>query len=457
MPPRQLVSHLDAHVVGQERAKRYLAVTVYNHFLRQLLNNATLELHRAAEITRLQEDEESDRRHREQNRREREARLDDKRKQGFATDDGPALRRRLRLGKSHQVPTASDPDGDKGWRHVVGAGECQYEHCEAGPRRREAQPSAIEFLEPPTGEALPLTYFSHAQPHLVSKSKPGAGRSTHSESPPVGMPPLRARPPFNVLQQECSTSPMQTLLPVPPGPRHTKTNLLLIGPSGSGKTLLISTVADALDVPFISIDATSLTSSGYVGEDVDVIGRRLLSEARRLCGEDATEEDIKRKAEQGIVFIDEVDKLAKRSNSSGTRDIGGEGVQQALLRLLEGCIMHVQGPPPMTMASQSNRSSRPRRTAEASPPSEAGGSAATVPVVASSSSQHTYQIDTASVLFVTSGAFVGLENITKRRYAAASGEEENEGSGLRHANEEDLIQYGLIPECESIRNSWSGR
>lgn len=264
---------------------------------------------------------------------------------------------------------------------------------------------------------------------------------------------MRARRPLSLSQHEEDPSPLRLLHARSSAPRHAKSNLILIGPSGSGKTLLISTIAEALDVPFVSIDATTLTSSGYVGEDVDVVGRRLLSEARRLCGEVATEDDIKRKAEQGIVFIDEVDKLAKRTNSTGNRDIGGEGVQQALLRLLEGCVMHVQGPPPTTKSSRSNRSSRPKSVAEASSQQsqqEVGDMAGTVPVAGSSSTQHTYQIDTTSVLFVTSGAFVGLESITKRRYAVASGDKGSEGAGLRRVNEEDLIQYGLIPECKSV-------
>ncbi|PWN21066.1 P-loop containing nucleoside triphosphate hydrolase protein [Microstroma glucosiphilum] len=421
MPPRQLVSHLDAHVVGQERAKRYLAVTVYNHFLRLLLNDATPDLRRPSEITRLQEEESSDRPYRDQDGCEREEGQDEMRKQRTSADDEPASRRPLRLGRSQQVLTASDTGGDKAWRHVVGQ-----------------------------GEKIPSTYFSHAQPHLVSESKAEAGRSTQSESLHFRAPhALRARRPLSLSQHEEDPSPLRLLHATSSAPRHAKSNLILIGPSGSGKTLLISTVAEALDVPFVSIDATTLTSSGYVGEDVDVVGRRLLSEARRLCGEVATEDDIKRKAEQGIVFIDEVDKLAKRTNSTGNRDIGGEGVQQALLRLLEGCVMHVQGPPPTTKSSRSTRSSRPKSVAEASSQQsqqEVGDMAGTVPVAGSSSTQHTYQIDTTSVLFVTSGAFVGLESIMKRRYAVASGDKGSEGAGLRRVNEEDLIQYGLIPE-----------
>lgn len=200
---------------------------------------------------------------------------------------------------------------------------------------------------------------------------------------------------------------------------HTKSNLMLIGPSGSGKTLLMSTLASALSVPFVSIDATRLTSSGYVGDDVDIIGRRLLAEARRIAGTEATEEDIRNVAERGIVFIDEVDKLAKTSSGSGQRDIGGEGVQQALLRLLEGCVLHIQGPGPGTSPTGQAQQAQPKQPQQ----------------------EVVYQIDTSSVLFVASGAFGGLQDIIKARQPS-----ENDSPSSTAVLESDLIAFGLIPE-----------
>jgi len=189
-----------------------------------------------------------------------------------------------------------------------------------------------------------------------------------------------------------------------------KSNILLIGPTGTGKTLLAQTLARTLSVPFCIVDATSLTEAGYVGEDVENILLRLVQSA----GGDLE------KAQQGIIYIDEIDKICRKDdNPSITRDVSGEGVQQALLKILEGTVANI--------------------------PSGGGRK---------HPQQDFQQLDTTNILFICGGAFIGLEKVVERRFrnkslgfqADVKTNRQRQVDAINKLEPEDLIHYGLIPE-----------
>jgi ATP-dependent Clp protease ATP-binding subunit ClpX len=194
-----------------------------------------------------------------------------------------------------------------------------------------------------------------------------------------------------------------------------KANILMLGPTGSGKTLLAKTVARYLDVPFAIADATSITEAGYVGDDVESLIQRLLTAAGG---------DVER-CRRGIIFVDEIDKIARKSESSSiTRDVSGEGVQQALLKMVEGTVCRI-----------------PAAGGRKHPGGEM------------------IEIDTKNILFIAGGAFVGLDQIVKKRmYGTSMGfgatVSQPKEASLEHVVPDDLVKFGLIPEFVGRFPSW---
>lgn len=422
--PRTLLTHLDNYVVGQQSAKRALCVALYNHVVRvqQLEIRAAQEALKAAWAAESANEEE-----------EVEPRPKAPARTSAATAVAASTTASLQSESSEAI--LSDWSGQT--------------------RGQRYDANGFPILDPtlhaeevPAESAEEVTFAPAAKPKApkAAKRKPSAPSAKSMREGFSG--PHLVRP---------SITP-------PPLP---KSNVLLLGPSGSGKSLLLHTLSKVLGLPFLHVDATPLTQAGYVGEDAENIVARLLSAA----GGDAA------LAGKGVVVIDEVDKLARRPGDKISKDVSGEGVQQALLRILEGAVIqvpadkvHKSGGGASAATASSSSSSAAAQSGKAAPwwpPGQAPSARMSLPTGAPAKVDAPTLVDTSGVLFVLCGAFVGLGDVVRarlhssaaspgsahealqRRLHAADGTEgelPDDDRAYAMAEPEDLTAYGMIPE-----------
>lgn len=300
------------------------------------------------------------------------------------------------------------------------------------PQERAAY--AAGLAEERTKRALRLARERlSATASTAGEEKPSKDAHSSATAPFTTSAETQPKPPPTTTTASPNPTPYLTSQPNPL-PFFEKSNILLLGPSGSGKTLLLRTLAQALDVPFVHVDATPLTMAGYVGEDVESIIQRLLVEAGWDVG----------RAQRGIVCIDEIDKLKKSTSGGGGggKDVGGEGVQQALLRMLEGTTVQISDKSGASKGKEALGgvgtgvgawyNNRHKRRAGEAMNSAPGGQATT------------FNVDTSSILFVLSGAFVGIEETIRTRLSSSTPLSQTEL--LSKLEPSDLERYGLIPE-----------
>ncbi|KAK0565369.1 ATP-binding protein [Tilletia horrida] len=549
--PRMLVAHLDSYVIGQTRAKKALSVAVFNHYVR-LQANSQAKIDQE-ERTMAQQWAAGRNKERDLSKKLQHSVEEAERSRLASSRSNPRINARTESSErwSHDATLASPmksinraPDRTKSPRRSKSA-DSHAASIEESSSGRGTDHILTDFVGQIEGEtsAAPdrdFGYFSSNEPKGNARSASSRRKDARAASldaderapqnqdervrrairvanarldgrkVELDLAPERSEREASPSEQSGASSsvqhqpiPVATALPVPSTALapFEKANVLLLGPTGSGKSLLLRTLASALHVPFVHVDATPLTQAGYVGEDVDSIVQRLLV----ASGYDSE------RAAHGIVCIDEVDKLAARRGTDGTgggRDVGGEGVQQALLRLLEGSVVTItdkggqgaaaaatttgsasaqqaprsslavepdQVPPWWPGAARSVTTQGPRsntnedakswttsttptgRSATNSglPGFSAGGRSSSV----AQPQNGIYHVDTSSVLFVLCGAFVGLEKIVRARLIREGAwpqdphprpdqsiSYEDRERLLKHVEDVDLQAFGLIPE-----------